>query len=205
MAAPGRRIVMAAGGTGGHMFPAQALAEALLARGWHVTLSTDERGARYTTGFPRAVEIEEVASATFARGGLAARAAVPGRVALGVVEAFLALRRDRPDVVIGFGGYPSVPALTAATLLKLPRLIHEQNGVPGKVNAYFARRVDAVACGIWPTVLPEGVHAVETGNPVRAAIAARAGAPYAPPASDGPIDLLAIGGSQGARIMSEIV
>ena len=144
-------IVIAAGGTGGHMFPAQALAEVLLARGWRVKLSTDARGARYTGGFSDAVEIEQVASATFARGGLLAKAGVPFRVGGGVLSMAARMRRDRPDVVVGFGGYPSIPALGAATLLRLPRMIHEQNGILGRVNEIFAKRVDAVACGTWPT------------------------------------------------------
>jgi UDP-N-acetylglucosamine--N-acetylmuramyl-(pentapeptide) pyrophosphoryl-undecaprenol N-acetylglucosamine transferase len=200
-----RHLLMAAGGTGGHMFPAQALAEALLARGWRVTLSTDERGARYTGGFPDEVDIEEIASATFARGGPIQKLGVPVTLASGVLDALFRLRRNRPDIVIGFGGYPSVPALAAATLLKLPRLIHEQNGVLGRVNRYFARRVDAVACGTWPTVLPEGAVGIPIGNPVRAAVLSRAAAAYAPPPPDGPLNLLAIGGSQGARILADVV
>jgi len=199
-----RLLLIAAGGTGGHMFPAQALAEAMLAQGWRVKLSTDERGARYVGGFPKAVEIETVASATFARGGVLSKLAAPFRIAGGVLAAILALRRDRPAVVVGFGGYPTIPALTAATVLRLPRMIHEQNGVLGRVNQIFARRVGQIACGTWPTALPEGVRATHTGNPVRAAIIDRAGAPYIPP-GDYPMSLLVIGGSQGARVLSDVV
>lgn len=199
-------LLIAAGGTGGHMFPAQALAEEMVARGWRVKLSTDARGARYASGFPRAVTIEEVASATFARGGALAKLAVPFRIGAGIFGACLALRRDRPAVVVGFGGYPSIPALAAAVLLRLPRMVHEQNGVLGRVNRIFASRrwVRTVACGTWPTDVPEGVEAVHTGNPVRAAVLERAGAPYIPP-GDYPMSLLVIGGSQGARILSDIV
>ncbi len=197
-------LVMAAGGTGGHMFPAQALAEEMLRRGWRVKLSTDARGARYTGGFPHSVEIEEIASASFARGGALARAAAPFRIAGGVASAILAMRADRPHVVVGFGGYPTIPALSAALALGIPRMIHEQNGVPGRVNRIFARRVDAVACGAWPTELPEGIEGIHVGNPVRRAVAERAGAPYIPP-GDYPVSLLVIGGSQGARILSDTV
>jgi UDP-N-acetylglucosamine--N-acetylmuramyl-(pentapeptide) pyrophosphoryl-undecaprenol N-acetylglucosamine transferase len=186
------------------MFPAQALAEAMLGRGWRVRLSTDARGARYAGGFPKAVVVEEVASATFARGGLMAKALVPARIAAGVAGAVMALRRDRPAVVVGFGGYPTIPALAAAVILKLPRMIHEQNGVLGKVNTRFAGLVDAVACGAWPTALPEGVEGIHTGNPVRAAVLDRGGAAYIPP-GDYPMSLLVIGGSQGARILSQVV
>jgi UDP-N-acetylglucosamine--N-acetylmuramyl-(pentapeptide) pyrophosphoryl-undecaprenol N-acetylglucosamine transferase len=114
------------------------------------------------------------------------------------------MRRDRPACVVGFGGYPSIPALAAATLLRLPRMIHEQNGVLGRVNALFARRVDRVACGTWPTALPDGVQGIATGNPVRAAVRDRAGAAYIAP-GDYPMSLLVIGGSQGARILSDVV
>ncbi|WP_417206982.1 undecaprenyldiphospho-muramoylpentapeptide beta-N-acetylglucosaminyltransferase [Antarctobacter sp.] len=197
-------LVMAAGGTGGHMFPAQALAEIMLARGWRVKLSTDARGARYTGAFPDGVEIETVASATFDRGGVLAKAMVPFRLASGVLSAIFAMRRDRPDVVVGFGGYPSVPALTAAWLLKLPRMIHEQNGVLGKVNTWFAGKVDVMACGTWPTDLPEGVEGIHTGNPVRMAVRERAGAGYIAPGPY-PMSILVIGGSQGARTLSDVV
>jgi len=197
-------LLMAAGGTGGHMFPAQALAEAMLRKGWRVKLSTDARGSRYTGGFPHSTEIVEVSSATFARGGIAAKMMVAPRIAAGVVSAATAMRRDRPDVVIGFGGYPSIPALGAAVMLGLPRMIHEQNGVLGRVNQLFAKRVAHVACGVWPTELPEGADGVHVGNPVRAAVQDRAGAPYIVP-GDYPMSILVIGGSQGARILSDVV
>ena len=202
MAAP--LLLIAAGGTGGHMFPAQALAEAMIARGWRVKLSTDARGARYAGGFPATVPVEQVSSATFARGGVLARVLVPLRIAGGVAAAVLAQRRDRPAVVVGFGGYPTIPALAAAVISGGRRMIHEQNGVLGRVNTRFAPRVDAVACGTWPTALPAGVEGIHTGNPVRAAVLERAGAGYIPP-GDYPMSLVAIGGSQGARVLSDVV
>ncbi|WP_093157094.1 UDP-N-acetylglucosamine--N-acetylmuramyl-(pentapeptide) pyrophosphoryl-undecaprenol N-acetylglucosamine transferase [Aliiruegeria lutimaris] len=197
-------IIIAAGGTGGHMFPAQALAEALLEKGWRVRLSTDARGARYAGGFPDAVEIVEVASATFARGGLLAKALAPFRILGGVIGATFRMLLERPAVVVGFGGYPAIPAMTAAWILRLPRMLHEQNGVLGRVNRIFSKRVNAVACGTWPTELPAGVTGVHTGNPVRGAVMERAGAGYIPP-GDYPMELLVIGGSQGARILSDVV
>ncbi|MFN4101407.1 MAG: undecaprenyldiphospho-muramoylpentapeptide beta-N-acetylglucosaminyltransferase [Pararhodobacter sp.] len=197
-------LVIAAGGTGGHMFPAQALAEVMLRRGWRVKLSTDARGARYTGGFPHSVEIEQIASATFARGGLLAKAMVPFRILGGVMGALWRMRGDRPAAVVGFGGYPAIPAMAAATLLRLPRMIHEQNGVLGRVNKLFAPRVDSVACGTWPTDLPDGVAGVDVGNPVRAAVLDRAGAGYIAP-GDYPMSILVMGGSQGARILSDVV
>lgn len=197
-------LLIAAGGTGGHMFPAQALAEAMVARGWRVKLSTDARGARYAGGFPNAVQIETMSSATFARGGALAKLAVPLRIAKGVLSAMWGQIKERPEVVVGFGGYPSVPALTAAWLLRRPRMIHEQNGVLGKVNRFFAPRVNSIACGTWPTDLPKGVEGYHTGNPVRLSVHERAASPYIPP-GDYPMSLLVIGGSQGARILSEVV
>lgn len=197
-------LVIAAGGTGGHMFPAQALAEAILARGWRVKLSTDDRGARYAGGFPDAVEINVVKSATFARGGIVAKLAVPFRILAGIGGAKWRMFREKPDVVVGFGGYPAIPAMVAAYIHRVPRMIHEQNGVLGRVNKVFAKRVHTVACGTWPTDLPEGVDGVDVGNPVRGAILERAGAGYIPP-GDYPMSILVMGGSQGARILSDVV
>ncbi len=186
------------------MFPAQALAEEMLKRGWRVRLSTDPRGARYTGGFPQAVEVRQVPSATFARGGIAAKLMVPLRIATGVAQVLWQSLLDRPKVVVGFGGYPSIPALGAAVILRLPRMIHEQNGVLGRVNQAFATRVEVVACGTWPTELPEGAFGRQVGNPVRQAVADRAAAPYIPP-GDYPMSLVVFGGSQGARIISDTV
>jgi len=197
-------LVIAAGGTGGHMFPAQALAEAMLQKGWQVKLSTDARGARYTGGFSHAVQIEQVKSATFARGGILAKLLAPFQILGGVLSAIWQMIIRRPTVVVGFGGYPTIPAISAAILLRCPTMIHEQNGVLGRVNRVFAKRVRAVACGTWPTSLPKGVAGHHTGNPVRAAVLKREGAPYIPP-GDYPMTILVMGGSQGARILSDVV
>jgi len=197
-------LVIAAGGTGGHMFPAQALAEEMLRRGWRVKLFTDPRGARYTGGFAHTVQVEVVKSGTFARGGLMAKLRVPFRILLGAISARRSMKRDRPAVVAGFGGYPAIPAMLAAGNLKLPRLIHEQNGVLGRVNKKFAPKVDVVACGTWPTTMPEGVEGIHVGNPVRRTIMEKHGAGYITP-GNWPMSILAIGGSQGARILSEVM
>lgn len=201
-------LLIAAGGTGGHMFPAQALAEEMLSRGWRVKLSTDPRGARYAGGFPKAVKIEVTASGTFAQGTTLARILAPFRIVGSVVATALRMRRDRPAVVAGFGGYPAIPAMAAAWLTRRPRMLHEQNAVLGKVNRIFARHVDRVACGLKPVGLPQGVAAVHAGNPVRGAVRARATSPYVAPVPDDaaqPLDLLVFGGSQGARVFSDVV
>ena len=198
-------LVLAAGGTGGHMFPAQALAETMLERGWRVRLSTDVRGARHAGGFPEAVEIARVSAATPARGGALSRVAVPLRLGGGTLQALWAMRRDPPSAVVGFGGYPTIPALAAALLLRRPTVVHEANGVLGRVNDAFAARVRVVACGAWPTELPSGARGVHVGNPVRGSVLEKARAPYAAPGPDGALNLLVIGGSQGATILSEVV
>lgn len=197
-------LVIAAGGTAGHMFPAQALAEEMIARGWKVVLSTDPRGKRYAGGFPAGVRVVQTASSTFARGGIAAKLLVPLRILGGVLAAVFVMIRQRPALVIGFGGYPSIPALAAAWILRIPRAIHEQNGVLGSVNRLFATRVQALACGTWPTEMPPGVTGLHIGNPVRAAVLERAGADYILP-GDYPMSLLAIGGSQAARVISDVL
>lgn len=197
-------LIIAAGGTGGHMFPAQALAEEMLARGWRVALSTDARGLRYAGGFSPAVERRALSAATFARGGMLAKALAPLMIAKGVAQALLWFLKERPAAVCGFGGYPAMPALMAAILLRRPAMIHEQNGVPGRVNRRFAARVKAFACGIWPLVreLP-GAKLHDIGNPLRAAALAAAETPYSPPDA-GEIRLLIFGGSQGASVFARL-
>jgi UDP-N-acetylglucosamine--N-acetylmuramyl-(pentapeptide) pyrophosphoryl-undecaprenol N-acetylglucosamine transferase len=198
-------LVIAAGGTGGHMFPAQALAQEMLRRGWRAALSSDARGLRYAGGFPPEVARVAVDAATPARGGALGALAAPFRIATGIGQARRGFTADRPACVAGFGGYPALPALAAAWTMGLPRLIHEQNGVLGKVNRLFATRVLAVACGTWPvTNAPAGARLRPVGNPVRDGVRALAGAPYAPPGA-GPVRLLCFGGSQGASAFATLV
>ena len=145
-------LVIAAGGTGGHMFPAQALAETMLARGWRVKLSTDARGARYTGGFPPGVEIEVISSATFARGGLIARALVPLRVAGGVIKSVWRMMLDRPSVIVGFGGYPAIPAMAAFYWLE------------GRLDSFAATLKDACARALERRGLGSSGAATEGGR-----------------------------------------
>ena len=197
-------VVIAAGGTGGHMFPAQALAEELIQRGWRVKLSTDARGNKYSTAFPASVVREVVSAATTARGGVIGKILVPFKILSGTFATFRSMRRDRPAAVVGFGGYPAVPAMLAARLLRIPRMVHEQNAVLGRVNKFFARKVNVVACSFWPTEVPRQTRTVHTGNPVRGAVLEYACADYTPP-GNWEMNLLVIGGSQGASLFSTVV
>jgi UDP-N-acetylglucosamine--N-acetylmuramyl-(pentapeptide) pyrophosphoryl-undecaprenol N-acetylglucosamine transferase len=202
----GRLAVIAAGGTGGHLFPAQALAEALASRGWRIVLATDKRTEGLAGAFPAERRIA-VASATLS-GGAAARARQVYAILRGFAEARAALSDLKPAVVVGFGGYPSIPTLLAARSLGLRTAIHEQNAVMGRANRLLAGQVTAVACA-FPTLMkaPSAVRAraVVVGNPVRPAIRALADLAYAPPTEDGPVRLFVTGGSQGARVLSEAV
>jgi UDP-N-acetylglucosamine--N-acetylmuramyl-(pentapeptide) pyrophosphoryl-undecaprenol N-acetylglucosamine transferase len=198
-------IVLSAGGTGGHLFPAQALAQELLRRGRRIVVMTDGRGRHYESAFPDAT-IASVPSATFA-GGAFSRIMAPFRIAVGVAAAFGKLLRLRPSAVIGFGGYPSLPVMAAACIAGFPTAIHEQNAVLGRVNRLLAPRVEIIA-GSLPLVRflpPNADRVIYTGNPVRAEAAKLGTAPYEPPSKGGEFRLLIFGGSQGARALSEIV
>ncbi len=194
--------MVAAGGTGGHLFPAEALAHALIARGWRIVLATDARGAQYAGEFP-AQERLALEAATFKLTDPIAAARGLMRIEAGVRRARTAFRRLEPAVVVGFGGYPSLPALLAAKGLHLPRMIHEQNAVLGRVNRFLSRRVQRVACA-FPTLerAPRSLKPVMVGNPVRPAIRKLYRGDY--PGVDGPIRILITGGSQGARLLSEV-
>lgn len=197
--------VVAAGGTGGHMFPAEALARELAGRGWRVVLATDHRGESYAQAFPAEERI--ALDAATGRGPIGmAKAGLA--IARGVVKARKALKRLDAAVVVGFGGYPSAPALLAALSQGRPTLVHEQNAVLGRTNRWLSPRVGAVASS-FPNLqkVPGGVgpRVALIGNPVRSDIRALYDRPYAAPAARGPIRVLVTGGSQGARILSETV
>ena len=203
-AGPGKLAVVAAGGTGGHLFPAEALSRALIARGWRIVLATDVRGARFAEHFP-AEERLALDAATFKLSDPVGMVRGMAHIATGVMQARAAFKRLKPAVVVGFGGYPSLPALIAAGK-RVPTVIHEQNAVMGRANRLLAGRVTAVACA-FPTLqkAPPKVkaRAVVVGNPLRPEIRALYDRPYHQPGET--VRLLVTGGSQGARILSEIV
>jgi UDP-N-acetylglucosamine--N-acetylmuramyl-(pentapeptide) pyrophosphoryl-undecaprenol N-acetylglucosamine transferase len=199
--------VVAAGGTGGHLFPAQALAEALIARGWSIVLASDERVASLAQDFPAERRVG-LSARTFRRGDPIGMTRAGLAVMKGAADARAAYREFGPNVVVGFGGYPSAPALVGAILDRRPTVIHEQNAVMGRANRMLAPYVRTVACA-FPTLkkAPPKVaeRAVVVGNPVRPPIRALAERPYTPPEPNGPVRLLVTGGSQGARLLSELV
>ncbi|PWB81631.1 MAG: undecaprenyldiphospho-muramoylpentapeptide beta-N-acetylglucosaminyltransferase [Methylocystaceae bacterium] len=200
-----RPILLAAGGTGGHLFPAEALAHALQARGVPVELVTDERALRYGGEFP-ARAMHTIAAATPRGGSLVDKAKAIARLGLGTLQALRHLRRLRPRAVVGFGGYPSVPPLTAAALLGVPTVLHEANAVMGRANAFLAPRVDRIAAGFPLAGAAANMKdkIVVTGNPLRPNVLAAAREPY-PDFADGKLRILVTGGSQGARVMADIV
>jgi UDP-N-acetylglucosamine--N-acetylmuramyl-(pentapeptide) pyrophosphoryl-undecaprenol N-acetylglucosamine transferase len=200
-------VVIAAGGTGGHLFPGQALAQELRRRGRQIVLITDARVQRFDTLFPGA-DIFSVPSATpNDRGLLGLLKALPA-ILSGVIQAFGILGRVKPSVIIGFGGYPTLPPLAAALLRGVPTCVHEQNAVLGRVNRLVAPHVRAIASTFaGPKFLRprDEEKLVLTGNPVRDSVMSHAAAPFVAPNATGRIELLVFGGSQGARVMSDVV
>ena len=200
-------VMLAAGGTGGHLFPAFALAEELQRRGVAVDLITDMRGDRYGSGFP-ARQIYQVPAATLAGRSPVAAAQTAIALARGTKAAHKILGTVKPSVVIGFGGYPTFPPLVAARLLGIPAAVHEQNAVLGRANRMLAKRVTAIATSFEHTKFLEGDAAAKarfTGNPVRQSVVEAAAQPFESPSDGGPIRILVFGGSQGARFFSDAV
>jgi UDP-N-acetylglucosamine--N-acetylmuramyl-(pentapeptide) pyrophosphoryl-undecaprenol N-acetylglucosamine transferase len=202
-----RPILLAAGGTGGHLFPAASLAQELKRRDIPVELVTDIRAEKYGDEFP-ARAIHRVPSATLTSKSPFAVAATFSRLGVGYFGALKLLRHIRPRAVIGFGGYPTLPPIIAARMLRIPTAIHEQNAVMGRANRLLARFADKVAVSYLPTrLLPAAYEkkAVQTGTPVRDAVLAFRDVPYAAPDALGRLLILVFGGSQGARFFSEIM
>lgn len=199
-------VVIAAGGTGGHLFPAAAFAEEMRRRDWRVVLMTDARGRRYAENFP-AERVEDVPAASLTVNPFKAIPALL-KISRGISAANKRFRELKPALVAGFGGYPSFPALMAARGQKIPILIHEQNSVLGRVNRAMATSAAAIACGFdrldrLPPSAASRKHVV--GNPVRLPILAVRKKPYPAPSAGGRLNVFVIGGSQGARIFGEVI
>ena len=200
-------ILLAAGGTGGHLFPAEALGVELIRRGLRVRLATDDRALRYSGLFTRE-NIDVVPSETVRGRSLMSLLRTAYMLGYGTLVAGRLVRRLKPAAVVGFGGYPTLPPLMAARLLGVPGIIHDANAVLGRANRFLSRRVNAIATSL-PGVLdrdPDLAGKTTTvGTPMRPAVLAAAAVPYSSPEPNGPLRLLVVGGSQGARVMSDIL
>lgn len=205
-AASDRPILLAAGGTGGHLFPAEALARALIARGVPVELMTDTRALAYSGAFP-ARAVHAVPSATPSTGSMLSKAKAGLQLGLGTLQAYGLLGGIKPSAIVGFGGYPTVPPTLAAAWRGIPVVLHEQNAVMGRANRFLASKATRVATGFAALGKADAsvrAKAVQTGNPIRPAVLAAAATPY-PAVVGGILNLLVTGGSQGARVMSDVV
>lgn len=199
-------VLVAAGGTGGHLFPAEALSIELAKRNVAVELATDERAQEYGGKFPaRATHI--IPSASLRGRNPLSYARTGAVIAFGTLKAWQLIGRIKPAVIVGFGGYPTIPPLLAASLRAVPTVMHEQNGVMGRANRLLAPRVTAIATSFRQVAYADAYSPkmAFTGNPVRPAVIAAASIPYAAPDAAGPLRLVVFGGSQGAQIMSQIV
>lgn len=200
-------IVIAAGGTGGHLFPAEALATELLARGRRAALITDPRAAAIEAGGSE-IERHIVRSATPSGRGPLGKLAAGASIATGALQARRLLRRLEARVVVGFGGYPSLPTLLAAPGMGASLVLHEQNAVLGRVNRLMLRKANVLALSFEDTAFVRPSHRlriVTTGNPVRPEVLAQRARAYAPPPADDRFRLLVFGGSQGAHLFAAVV
>jgi UDP-N-acetylglucosamine--N-acetylmuramyl-(pentapeptide) pyrophosphoryl-undecaprenol N-acetylglucosamine transferase len=200
-------ILLAAGGTGGHLFPAEALGVELIKRGFAVRLVTDSRALRYSGLFSKDM-IDVVASETARSRNPLQLAYATFTLAAGAFTALKLMRHLKPKAVVGFGGYPTLPPLVAARFCGIPGIIHEANAVLGRANRFLARGASAIATslpGVFDRDKALAAKATAVGTPMRPAVLAVAATPYAPPDTTGPLRLLVVGGSQGARIMGDIV
>ena len=202
-----RSVLLAAGGTGGHLFPAYALAEELMRRGIVVDLATDERADRYRSGFP-ARKTYKIPATTLAGHSPVAAAKTALCLGKGIASAYQLLGKLKPSVVLGFGGYPTFPPLVAAKFRSRPSAIHEANAVMGRANRVLAQYVSAIATSFSETQHLEGMQKGKiwvTGNPVRQKVVECAKRAYRVPDTSSHLNLLIFGGSQGARYFSETV
>jgi len=204
MAEEQKTIIVAAGGTGGHLFPAEALAAELEGRGFQVHLFTDVRAHRFINHFSDS-HIHIIPSATIKGKNPFALARTAWQLWRGICRSRQLLKQLQPTLVVGFGGYPTLPPLYSATRLKIPTMIHEQNAVMGRANRFLSSRVNAIAGGF---LKKQGIHSDKitiTGNPLRQDVIDAATIPYQPSTEKEDFNLLVFGGSQGASVFSSVV
>ena len=201
-----KHIILSAGGTGGHIMPAQALTQDLISRGFAVSLVTDARGSKYTDLFGD-IDVHVVRAGTMGEGVFGKIGGVMN-LGLGFLKAMKILAQIKPAVVIGFGGYPSMPAMIAAQRMKIPTIIHEQNAIIGRANAYLANKAERIALSL-PAIQgldkTDQMRTVITGNPVRPDIAALYTKPYPAMDQGGAFEIFVMGGSLGASVLSRVV
>jgi len=198
-------IVLAAGGTGGHMMPAEAVAEILVSEGCEVTLVTDTRGNKITNAMAD-IDRTVLGATSHMGGGFLGKLKSLVSILLSVFQVRKLFKKHRPSVVVGFGGYPSLPAVLAARSMGIQYVLHEQNAVLGRVNRFAAKKAAFVALSVDETQrVAEGITTIVTGNPVRQLIAKMGNIAYAVPMGWGDIRVFVLGGSQGARILSDVV
>lgn len=206
MSMEAKQILISAGGTGGHMFPAEALARDLIGRGYRVALATDSRGKKYQP-FADGIPTYILKSGAI-KSGLLSKIKTVLSLGVGYLQARKLLDQLKPDIVVGFGGYSSFPAVYAAQKKNIPTIIHEQNAILGKANAYLAPKADRIALS-WTKIEgiaeSDAVRSVVTGNPVRPDIAALYNKPYPALTQDGPLRVFVMGGSQGAHVFSDVI
>lgn len=198
-------IILAAGGTGGHMMPAEAVADALMVEGCEIGLVTDTRGNTISNVF---ADVDRVVlnATSLMSGGLLGKFKSIVSIFLSTLKMRRGFGKRRPNAVVGFGGYPSLPVVLAARSMGISYVLHEQNAVLGRVNRFMAKKAALVALSVAKTQLvPEGTKTIVTGNPVRKMIAKLANIAYAVPLGWGDIRVFVLGGSQGARILSDVV
>ncbi|MBI3418853.1 MAG: undecaprenyldiphospho-muramoylpentapeptide beta-N-acetylglucosaminyltransferase [Proteobacteria bacterium] len=199
-------IILAAGGTGGHIFPSEALARELIARNYQVRLVTDPRGGKFGDDL-KDVAVTRIRAASLG-GSLLSKTRGALEMAMGTLQAFFLLRRLKPALVVGFGGYPSVPTVFAASRLNIPVMLHEQNAVLGRANKVMAPLARLIATSFPHVSRLEGAAAAKaslTGNPVRPAICALHDKPYPFSSEANPLRLLVMGGSLGAQVFADVV
>lgn len=207
MSQSGQPIVLAAGGTGGHIFPAEALAEVLLKKGERVVLVTDHRFANYKSGVLASVETRTIRAGTVG-GAWHKKIIGAAGILFGIAQARGVIKSLKPKAVVGFGGYPSFPTVFAAAGQGIPTIIHEQNSVLGRANRLLANRAGRIATSFPETQMmseKDGGKVFLTGNPVRAAVRALRDVPYPVLMQDGKMHILVTGGSQGAAVFSDVV